>query len=539
MAAVFFEYFIPFIILFSIVVFIHELGHFLAARFFGVKVEVFSIGFGPKILKYKKGDTLYCLSLIPFGGYVKMFGDNPRKPPPEHKKKESFLWQKTGPKTTIAFAGPFMNIVLTLFLLTAVFMIGAEKAQPEIGDIPKDSQAFSAGFRSGDFILSINNQPISYFEEAAKMIDKSPEQKLTFKVKRGDETLFITAEPEKIKNKTLSKLGSVLGRIEGLTPLSRSAHVGISSNEARAYHLGLRALDEVTSVGDAKINNWRELEDFFQKKKSKLKPLKMEIKRDQDKTLTLNLPFLPLSKLGIEKPDLYIGKVKPSSPAMKAGLKEKDRLLALNSKKITSWEDFTKRVQQNGAQNLNLLILREGKEKMILITPEKTRFPQGEGQIAEKYMIGVASAHFLAPPKTIFHRTKNPIKALALSFKKTGELTVLIGRALSKLILGQISPRNLSGPIMIAKAAKHTFFESLNRFLELMALFSINLGLINLIPLPVLDGGHILLFTLEKLKGRPLDIRKVEIIYTLGFVFLIFLTIFAIFNDIQNWNLFW
>ena len=149
---------VPFFLLLGVLIFIHELGHFLVARYFDVKVEVFSLGFGPKILKYKKGETLYCLSLFPLGGYVKMFGDNPLEEIPDSKKVRGFLYKKVPQKLAIALGGPLMNLIFTLVAFFILALYGLPSLSPQLGDVKVDSKAYKAGFRSGDKVLSVNNQ---------------------------------------------------------------------------------------------------------------------------------------------------------------------------------------------------------------------------------------------------------------------------------------------------------------------------------------------------------------------------------------------
>ena len=170
----------PFVLLLGVLIFIHELGHFLVARYFGVKVEVFSLGFGPKILKYKKGDTIYCISLFPLGGYVKMFGSNPLEELSEEEKSQAFLYKKVHQKWLIAFAGPFMNLVFTLIAFFSLSKIGVPSLPAILGDIQKESQAYQAGFRSGDIILSVNGKKISYYEELDQRLKLAGGKKTSF-----------------------------------------------------------------------------------------------------------------------------------------------------------------------------------------------------------------------------------------------------------------------------------------------------------------------------------------------------------------------
>ena len=195
----------PFLLLLGVLIFIHELGHFLAARRCGVTVEVFSLGFGPKIFKYQKGETLYCISLLPLGGYVKMFGDDPFKEVPDSEKHRGFLYKKVPQKLLIAFGGPFMNLLFTLAAFFLLGILGVPSLPTFAGDIKEGSAAHKAGFRSGDKILSVNGEPVSYWQELDKIIQNNPEKTLSFKVlsQKTGETKKIQARPALEKNPIL------------------------------------------------------------------------------------------------------------------------------------------------------------------------------------------------------------------------------------------------------------------------------------------------------------------------------------------------
>lgn len=541
----FFEYLIPFIVLLSILVFIHELGHFLVARYYGVRVEVFSLGFGPKIFKYKKGDTVYCISLIPLGGYVKMFGDDPRQSVPKHQRKKAFLCQKVGPKMAIAFAGPFMNFIMAILLFSAIAMIGQHKALPELGDIQADSIAYKVGFRAKDKIVSINEHKISYWEDVEKWIKKNPDKKLVFNIQRSNSHQQVEVKTQAVPSQNLTSLNKIEGRIKGLTIFSKSSHIGVSDHHSLAYQSGLRVFDEIVQLNDQKILNWEDLNRFFNSNLPSV--LKIKVKRENTKEpVSLDIPISSLSivnltTLGIEKPDLYIGRVKPSSPAEKAGLMEKDRLLSINGKKLNHWSEFSDVIEKDKSDSkiFHLTVLRKGVEKKIDIQAEKMPLFNPDGSMKHRYMIGVASAQFVSYPELVFSRMINPVRALNYGVKETVKWIAITGKIIGRLITGSISRRMIGGPLSIAKVAKQSFFASLIHFLRVMAIVSVNLCLMNLLPIPILDGGHLMLFTIEGIKGKPLSVKKIEIIQTVGLVLIIFLVVFTLFNDVQNWNVIW
>ena len=540
----FIQYFLPFSLLLGTLVFIHELGHFLAARYFGVRVEVFSLGFGPKLFQFKKGDTVYCISLIPLGGYVKMFGDNPKKRIEGDEKKYAFLSQQFWPKMIIALAGPLMNLLLAVLLFSSLSFIGKQKAKPFLGEISKKSQAYLSGFRSNDKIISINGKQISYWEEAFKWIEKNPEKPLQFMIERDSQNIQIKASPKKVKNTKLTVLSSFVGEIKGLTSSSPSSHIGIKDKKSLSYKYGLRTFDKIIEFGGKKILNWGDLSRAAESLLT-ASSISITVERESsEKKFTTVIPFSPplsLKNLGIESTELYVDRIKKGSPADTAGLMKKDRLFKFNGQAVNKWEDFSSLVSnyEKHPEPFTLSILREGVEEQLTVHTEKMPVPSLSGQIEYRYMIGVASAQYLSHPPLVKSRTLNPFKALSYGVKEALKWTAITGKVLWKLVTGNISHRIIGGPISIAKASKNSLSAGLTEFLAVMAIISINLFLMNLLPIPVLDGGHLLLFTIEAIKGKTLSPQKIELVQMGGFFIILFFILLTFINDIGNWNLIW
>ena len=220
----------PFILLIALVVFIHELGHFLVARWCGVTVEVFSLGFGPKILKYQKGETLYCISLLPLGGYVKMFGDSLTEKPPESERHRGFLYQSVPKKLAIAFGGPLMNLVLAFVIYYLLSLVGQPVFEPEVGDVKKNTVAWSAGFRPGDKVLSLSGHPVSHWTDMDQKIKDKAGETLDFKVRSGKKEKSLSVAVSLEKNRNIFEFKREVGHIEGLTPIIRRSFKFPSTN---------------------------------------------------------------------------------------------------------------------------------------------------------------------------------------------------------------------------------------------------------------------------------------------------------------------
>ncbi|MDE0091738.1 MAG: RIP metalloprotease RseP [Oligoflexia bacterium] len=521
----------PFVLLLGVLIFIHELGHFLAARYFGVKVEIFSLGFGPKILKYKKGDTLYCLSLFPLGGYVKMFGSNPLEELSEKEKSQAFLYKKVPQKWLIAFAGPFMNLIFTLFVFFLLSEIGIPSLPAHLGDIQKASLAYQAGFRSGDTVLSVNGEPISYYEDLTALIKQKKGGELFFRLKDKEGFIKNLSVPvQKGKNTNPLEWKREMGFIEGLTILSTGLRIGVIS-ESLAYKKGLRTFDEILEVNGASFRYWRDLEDFVKNKET----FEIVFKRGSKKqTAFLNVSagekLNSLFQLGLEPSFLYIEQVGPDTPAAKAGLMKGDRLISIQNQKVKSWEQVLKQVGDSSGAELKIQYQRKEEIKTAFISP-KPLFV--EGNIKKRYMLGIVSgALTVVPPEIV--RKRSFFKSITYSFSETGKWLSVISVYLIRLIQGEVSIRTMGGPVAIGKIAHSSFHQGLFSFLFGMALISLNLFFLNLLPIPVLDGGYILFFTLEGILGRALSVKKLVLAQQVGLIFVLSFMGMALFNDIYN-----
>jgi regulator of sigma E protease len=332
------------------------LGHFLTARIAGVGVVKFSLGFGPKIIGKKIGETEYVLSWFPLGGFVKLLGESEDESLPPEDEKKSFLKQPTWKKMLIVLAGPVFNFLLALVIFAVIFMYGVPSLTTEIGEVQKPSAAYNAGLASGDKIISVDSKPIKHWEELRPLIAAG----------KGKET--------------------------------------------------------------------------------------------------------------------------------------------------------------------EIVVERQNEKKYFLIKPMAAKSKNVFGEEISTYLIGVASSG-----KTVVER-KNPWDSIIAACEKTGEISKLTVLAVVKMAEGTISPRTLGGPIFIAQVAGAQVKEGIIPFILFMALLSINLGVINLFPIPILDGGHIMFYAIEMVIRREINIKVKEIAQQIGFALLAMLMLFVIVIDIERMN---
>ncbi|MGZ3770672.1 MAG: RIP metalloprotease RseP [Bdellovibrio sp.] len=537
---------IPFVVLLGILIFVHELGHFLVARWCGVRVEVFSLGFGKKIFKYKKGDTTYAISIIPLGGYVKMFGEQPGDNNiSEEDKKYSFTHKNVWQRIAVVSAGPLMNFFFAIVIFFAVAMIGEDAKTPVLGDIPVNSQAYAAGFRSGDKILSVNEAPIATWEDVQRSL--SLKEKLDLHVdvvvqrEKSESTAKISTTAKAEPNPNVLSSYDYTANIEGLNPFSTGTTIGVLDNSPLKA-MGAQTGDTITAINGKKVSYWRELEPLLAKLNPK-EPLTIELlgTREGDKeekpiTITIapleSITAFSEASLGFESSELYLSKVMDNSPAKAAGLRAMDRLVAINGVPLMKWEDVINNIKSfDGKNPVDITVHRDSQNVNLKITPKMTTQMSATGNEEKRYTIGIAPIANVAVPEMMVVKADGLGKAFARGVQKTWDVSVMTVMSFVKLFQAKISPKNIGGVISIGQAASETFKVGIGQFLQMMAIISVNLFILNLMPIPVLDGGHLLFYVIELVKGAPVSIKKMEVAQQVGLAILMSLMIFALFND--------
>jgi regulator of sigma E protease len=435
------------VIVLGVLIFVHELGHFLVAKRSGVGVLKFSLGFGPKLLGVKRGETEYLLSALPLGGYVKMIGEDPGDQSAEATDpRRSFSKKSVGVRARIILAGPLSNLLLPVAIFWGVFtFVGQPYLLPVIGTPEAGSPAAEAGLQSGDRVVTVDGQTIERWDEVLAAIRGSSGRTLTFAVARDSRTVWVRLEPRPLKTR------DVFGQ------------------EIEVWDVGLQE------------------------------------------------PLI----------STRIGELTPGDIAQKAGLKSGDRVVALNGLPVSDWEQMRKGIRGSPGKPLRITVERDGQRFDVEVTPRSTkqRTAAGEEEIGQ---IGIG------PAPDSHYRRLNPVYALAAGAQKTGELSVLIVQGFVKLIQAKISPKTIGGPILIGQMAGEVVQRGPVELLTFTALLSINLAILNLLPIPVLDGGHLLFSLIEWLRGKPVSLRKREIAQQVGMVLLVGLMIFAFYNDITR-----
>ena len=538
-------YILGFILLLGLLVLAHELGHFLMGKLCKVKIEAFSMGFGKPLLKKKIGETEYRLSLIPLGGYVKFVGDDPEKdaPVPEEIKPFTFAEQKLWKRALIVFGGPAFNFILAVLLFAVVYFVGEPNIAPVIGYVEQGSVAWNNGLRSGDEIVSVDSKNVNIWNDIDDKLEKSKFSIVQVIVKRAGklENYSVQLRPVLSRN----KFGEPVYKrtIQGIAPYKRSSLIGVNELNSPAYKAGLRTGDLVVKADSTEIKCWDDLSDYLTKNKGtvvlRIKRMDKENKKASEKEQEFSLNNAGgMERTGFYPAELFVtGFVKEKSAAKDAGIQENDRIVAVNGKDIESFATLQQTVDEAGkaANGVDLTVARNGAFLKFSVSP-KLQKVDGVVSKENRFLLGVETSFAAGPVVDKKVIVRNPFKLVVVAVEKTLLWIWLTVAGLFKLFTGAVSLKAVGGPLMIGKVAGDSLALGIAYFLRIAAVISINLGIINLIPIPVLDGGHLMFFGYEAITGRPVKEKVILIAQQVGFYILIALVALSFFNDVTHFG---
>jgi regulator of sigma E protease len=424
---------LAFLFVLGVLIFVHELGHFLMARRIGVRVLTFSLGFGPKLLKFTRGGTEYCISAIPLGGYVKMAGENPEEE--RTGAPDEFLSKGKWQRFQVLVMGPVMNLLLAVIVMAVVLYQGAprpvfERHPVVIGAFADDSPAARAGLAVGDRIVAIDGVPVENWDQySTEIVPKAKRQVAVGFVRNG-----------------------------------RAGQITVVPIGQGKYELGDLGIQPITHPEVAAVSK--------------------------------------------------------GQPAQQAGLRVGDVIMAVDGKADLPYEALLDAIKSHADQPLRLTIKRGEAQQDVTVTPRVS---------GDKAMIGAQFSFF-----ETYTVEPGPIEAVKLSIEKNWEWTKQIGQTLGGLFTRSTSIKQLMGPVAIADLSGSAAKAGWIPLFTLMAMISLNLGLLNLMPVPVLDGGHITILALEGLARRDFSMKAKEKMLGAGFVLLLMLMLMVIFNDLMR-----
>lgn len=545
------EYLFGVIILLGALIFFHEFGHFIVAKLCGVRVEVFSLGFGTKLIKKKIGHTEYCLSLIPLGGYVKLYGEDPTEPV-KTDAKHSFSKQPVSRRIAIAAAGPLFNFGFAILVFFVMEVGGLEKVvAPTVAHVTPGSQAWELGLRPNDRVVKVNSgSHIRRYEEFLAEVARAHRQSkaVSLTVQRKEE-VFTTASftPQTEKEWNMYCEQEDRGVLKGVSILTANTTVGLTDPKSWGMQKGFQNGDQVISLNGVPVETWSELHDYMLNIAQDA--LHFKVRRGKEEiAIDMQLPpeyFLltPPQKerfLGLHSYEFFIKQdFKEETAGHRAGLKIGDRLVAINDHPMGHWDEFREMIQTYGKNpgSFYLTYDRGGALNKVQVFPIKTVAPHPCGGEQETYQVGMIldTEKTYVPLKLEKVQELNPAKALYSATEKSFGLAWMIFKSVGKMLQGKVPLKAMGGPILIGKIAGDYLKQGVAPFLALLAMISINLAVLNLLPIPVLDGGHLLFFVCELIRGRPLSNKVLELANRAGLAVILGLLILVFYNDISRY----
>lgn len=544
-----------FVVLLGALIFVHELGHFIVAKLLRVKVVRFSIGFGPRLFGFIHGETEYQIAALPLGGYVKMAGDDPGEPVAPEDRGRGFLEQKPWRRFCIAAAGPAMNLAFPVVIYFAIGLAqnGKLVPGPSIGAISPGTPAAEAGLEPGDRILSVTApggvaRPVRYFADLRDLVSPHPGERLTIELERNGKRL----PPVTIVPAREAESDPVETRYRGVIGVTATYSAAIVAPVVAGAAGPLQPFDLVVEAGGSKIGHAGDLARVVDK--ADCAPLDMRVMREDVTPLpgaalsvfsSVDLQKVPTCVDG--KPawaltdpvvSTFVGAVERGSPADRAGLRRGDAIAAVNGKPVRSFRDINSHASAFEPGARVELSLTDGRA-VTLVPEQRVTVDELTREPRHRLVLG-----FLPGYPTMVRPEALVVDSLPLrlgvvevmrgaltSVNRVVRLTML---ALGGVLTGQISFKTLGGPIMLFSLAGQAAEEGVQSFLFMMALISINLGIMNLLPIPVLDGGHIVTCLLEAVTRRPLSLRAREIANLVGIILLVMLMMAVFKNDIAR-----
>lgn len=540
--------FIFFLILIGVLIFVHELGHFLMGKLLGVKVLTFSLGFPPKLIGKRFGETEYVIGAIPLGGYVRFLGEDSMDEVPKEEYHRAFHLQPFWKKSLIVVLGPLMNLTLPLFIY---FVTSYESRiePPMIGTVLPGSPAEKAGIMSGDQIIEIDGKAVAGFNDMRDVISKKGGKKVKFVVLRDGKRIETMVEVEKqLDYIPPLDIKREVGRI-GILSGYEAPLIQVPDNESLAFRMGLRTGDLILRIGDKNILKWSDIENFTVKPGLNvtidlLRPGKVNVPGGN--IYAMSFQSIPVSipsdfagrnftAIGVDSTQLYIQSVTAGSPADNAGIRVGDKIVKINGHEVKLWAEVEQTLKSYPDSYHEFTVRKpDGAFLNTYLKMNKVSITDDLKQETFSYTFGAFNFSILKE----FESIPNPdpvagaIKGGIVETFSAIKLTIL---GIVRIIQGRISIKTLGGPIMIYDLAGKAAKVGAESFLRLMALVSISLGIINLVPIPMLDGGLLLLFVIEFIIRRSPG-EKFRMIYQyVGFAIIGLLIILVFKNDIERY----
>ncbi|MDB4932025.1 MAG: hypothetical protein JWM10_4509 [Myxococcaceae bacterium] len=538
---------VRFLALIGALVFVHELGHFAWAKAYGIKVLKFSLGFGPRVFGIRYGETDYCIGLVPFGGFVKMLGEDPSDEIPHEDLGRAFHAQSLARRFVVVLAGPVMSLLFPVLLYFVALLGRSDLTAPLIGTVAPGYPAAGV-LLPGDRVTAIDGESVNSFEQVREAIVRSPRRSIRFDLERGGQPVGVRVTPEAVTTKLPFDERVTTGFL-GIAPGFPLPVVGVRS-PSPAHTAGLRTFDVVTMYRGAPVRRWSDLEASLTRSRGSTVPLAFLRPRAIEGALggLVDLEvFDPglaqiapepgtgemTTRTGIEASDLYLSDVAPDSPEGLMGLRRGARVLALDGEVPPSWERFIAALTEGPPRLRTIRFALDHHEAVggFSLRPVVLTDEFGDRSVQLRTSLERWRPIVAEPPLP----NPSPVRyALSGALTETAEAMRFLGLGIVRMLQGRVPVTSVGGPIAIYDASRSVAVDGVWGFFRLMALISLNLGLLNLLPVPTLDGGHLLFFGIEAVTRRPVPLRVRQVASVLGLLLVVAVMVVAFRNDLER-----
>lgn len=522
----------------------HELGHFLLARLFGIRVLEFSVGFGPQIAAFTRGDTTYRIAPLPLGGYVRILGQDRSEVIPPELESVSFqskpLWQRT----LVIAAGPAFSLLLPFIVFFFAALADSTVDPAVVGTVRPDGPA-AGKLLPGDIVTAVNDEPIDGWWELTRVTSKSAGKPIDYTVRRGDAIVGpITIVPENDVDFLAPELGVSrnVGRIH-ITPHFPRPVVVVDPAGAAAK-AGLRSWDLVASVDAVPMRGFHEVTRALESAHAEGRTARVAVVREGSAPTTLagvalsglqveTLDFpASASPLGLSSAEATVHTVTPGTPAAAAGLLAGDSIVAVDGRPFWTWRLMTVKFEEDPKATRTLTVARPGREPfLVAVTPDVTTEKGEFNQEMPKVIFGAENRCSY----TVYPDVPNESRFSYAIYQSISRTLVETQKAIGGVVglfTGKLGLKSMGGPVFIFQAASKTEQYGWRYYAYLLAMLSISLGLLNLLPVPFLDGGHLLFFLIEAVKRSPVALRTQQIATYVGLSAILLLMLLVLRNDL-------
>jgi regulator of sigma E protease len=539
------------VVFLAVLIIIHEMGHFFAARAFNIKCTEFAVGFGPKIFGKKVGEVEYTWRALPLGGFVRIIGMDDSEEltddilPPNELHRAYFNaapWKRA----VVLAAGPMANLILPVFIYFFMLITPREGESTLIGHVVPGKPAAEAGIVPGDRIVAANGKVVAAFNQLSEIITERPGIPTPLKVAHGDATRELTVTPARIVQKDRFGNQQEIGRI-GISSQSVHADIGVAETASPAFDAGLRTWDRIVALNDTPVKSWADVDAWFAASPGGRKGLvrikferPTELTRDgiakgpratAETILDIADPVQSFAPFGVTTSELFVLETEAAAPVAKI-LQKGDQILKFDGEPVADLAALYEILTRDPTRKEHAITFRrdaEVKDATFAMWSTQVKGPGGVQLPDDK--LGFTAFASLYPTELVRY-SYGPVESVGRAFTTTVNQAYGMLYGIYMMIAGRVPSNSVGGPIMLFQLAQESASQGFLQLFAMICIISLNLGLLNLFPIPLLDGGHLTVLAVESLIRRPLPQRFRIAMNIVGLVVLISIFLFATKNDV-------